>query len=79
MCAELPCLKDPCRDQDSNLGGHRLTDCKGLDIYYGRGGDGSKLGGLRKISGVRGGVYEKNLPSLGGSMKKNMTKVQGGL
>ncbi len=28
---------------------------KGLDIYYGQGGDRSKVGGLPKISGVRGG------------------------
>ena len=28
---------------------------KGLDIYYGGGGDRSKVGGLRKTSGVRGG------------------------
>ncbi len=43
---------------------------KGMFIYYRRGGDGSKMGGLRKTDEVRGGVYENDLTSIGGSTKK---------
>ena len=35
------------------------------------GADGSKMGGLRKIDQVRGGIYENYLTPIGGSTKKN--------
>ncbi len=34
------------------------------------GGNGSKMGGLRKIDEVRGGVYENYLTPIGGLRKK---------